>query len=129
MAKKRVKGNDIKDTISEINTSTLENLFNDIKSLIESTRTRVALSVNYEMVILYWQIGERIRKDILGQERAEYGKQVIDNLSGKLIQEYGQGFSRPNLFHMLRFSEVFPDSQIVYALSRQLLFPLLIRKV
>lgn len=120
MKKKRINDKDKQDLMPVINTSAMDILFNDIKTLIESSRTRVALSVNSEMVILYWQIGERIRKDILGQERAEYGKKVIDKLSVKLIHEYGRGFSRPNLFHMVRFSEVFPDNQIVYTLCRQL---------
>ncbi len=120
MGKKRVKDKDKQDLMPVINTSNLDSLFNDIKSLIESSRTRVALSVNSEMVILYWNVGERIRKDILGQERAEYGKQVIDKLSVKLIQEYGQGFSRTNLFNMVRFSEVFPDNKIVQTVSGQL---------
>jgi len=72
------------------------------------------------MVRLYWSIGERIRKDILAFERAAYGEQIVDALSRQLGGEYGRGFSRPNLFHMIRFAETFPDRKIVYALSRQL---------
>jgi hypothetical protein len=48
------------------------------------------------------------------------GKQIVDALSRRLSEEYGRGFSRPNLFHMIRFAETFPDREIVYALSRQL---------
>lgn len=98
----------------------LDNLFIDIRNLIEESRKKVALSVNSEMVILYWHIGERIRIDILGEERAEYGKQIIDKLSIKLIKEYGSGYNRANLFHMVRFSEIFSDKQIVYTVCRQL---------
>lgn len=65
-------------------------------------------------------IGERIRRDILVSERAPYGEQIVDALSRQLSEEYGRGFSRPNLFHMIRFAEGFPDRKIVYALSRQL---------
>ena len=95
-------------------------LLGDIRSMIESAKGRVAAAVNVEMVILYWGIGERIQRDILGKERAGYGKRIVDSLSEKLSQEYGSGFSRQNLFHMIRFSEIFPDRQIVYALSGQL---------
>ena len=61
-----------------------------------------------------------IRKDILAYERAAYGEQIVHALSRQLTGEYGRGFSRPNLFHMIRFAETFPDRKIVYALSRQL---------
>ena len=95
-------------------------LLSDIRLLIESARVRAAAAVNSEMVTLYWSIGERIRKDILASERAAYGEQIVDALSRRLSEEYGRGFSRPNLFHMIRFAETFPDREIVYPLSRQL---------
>ncbi|MDD5143505.1 DUF1016 N-terminal domain-containing protein [Methanoregula sp.] len=95
-------------------------LLGDIRSLVESTRFRVAAGVNAEMVLLYWDIGERIRKEILGDERAAYGKQVVDLLSDQLSAHYGRGFARTNLFNMIRFAEVFPDRSIVHSLSGQL---------
>jgi len=72
------------------------------------------------MVRLYWSIGERIRKDILASKRAAYGEQIVEALSRRFSEEYGGGFSRPNLFHMIRFAETLQDREIVYALSRQL---------
>ena len=95
-------------------------LLTDIRLLIDGARVRAAAAVNSEMVTLYWSIGERIRKDLLASERAAYGEQIVDALSRRLSEEYGRGFSRPNLFHMIRFAETFPDREIVYALSRQL---------
>lgn len=95
-------------------------LVSDIRGLIESARVRVAVGVNAEMVMLHWDIGSRIRNEILGDQRAEYGKQVIDALSIWLTERFGTGFTRSNLFHMVRFAEVFPGREIVYALSRQL---------
>ena len=95
-------------------------LLRDIRLLIQDTRGRVATAVNSEMVTLYWSIGERIRRDIIVSERAPYGEQIVYALSGQLSEEYGRGFSRPNLFHMIRFAETFPDRKIVYSLSRQL---------
>lgn len=95
-------------------------LLDDIRSLIETTRGRVATAVNTELVVLNWRIGCRIRQDILGQERAEYGKRVVASLAEELTAAYGRGFSRPNLFRMVRLAEVFPDEQIVSTLSRQL---------
>ena len=72
------------------------------------------------MVLLYWDIGKRIQKEVLGEVRAAYGKQVIDLLSDQLSAQYGRGFTRTNLFNMIRFAEVFPNRSIVHSLSGQL---------
>lgn len=85
-------------------------LLGDIRSLIESARVRVAVGVNAEMVMLYWDIGDRIRKEILGDKRAVYGKQVVNTLSDDLVTRYGPGFARTNLFNMIRFALGFPGS-------------------
>jgi predicted nuclease of restriction endonuclease-like (RecB) superfamily len=95
-------------------------LLRDIRSLIDGARQRAAAAVNSEMVILYWSIGERIRRDILGLQRAADGEQIVHALGEQLSQEYGRGFGRTNLFYMIRFAATFPDSQIVHALSEQL---------
>ena len=95
-------------------------LLSDIRSLIEAARRRVSTTVNVEMVLIYWHIGNRILKDILGMERADYGKQIVQTLSGKLKLEYGRGYSRTNLFHMIKFAEVFSDLKIVQTLTGQL---------
>lgn len=95
-------------------------LLDDLRVLIEQTRTRVAQTVNSELVLLYWQIGARIRADVLQNERAEYGKEIVPTLAAKLTAEFGKGFDRANLFNMLRFAEVYPEREIIYALSRQL---------
>ena len=92
----------------------------DIRGLIEAARLRVAQTVNAELVLLNWQIGSRIRRDILGETRAQYGEETVSTLSRQLSVDYGAGFSRQNLFHMIRFAEAWPDQQIVFALSRQL---------
>jgi predicted nuclease of restriction endonuclease-like (RecB) superfamily len=92
----------------------------DIRRLIEATRVRVAQTVNAELVLLYWQIGARIRRDILGQVRADYGEQIVSTLSRQLTEEYGTGFSRQNLFHMIRFAEAWPDQTQVAGLGQQL---------
>jgi len=95
-------------------------LLNDLRGLINEARTRVAVSVNAEIVMLNWYLGQRIWCEVLDEERAEYGKKIVDALSRQLCSEYGRGFSRANLFHMVHFAQVYPEEQIVYALSRQL---------
>jgi hypothetical protein len=93
------------------------NLTAAIRGLIEATRLRVAQTVNAELVLLYWQIGDRIRRDVLGQSRAGYGEEIVSTLSRQLTGEYGTGFSRQNLFHMIRFAEAWPDRDQVMALA------------
>ena len=95
-------------------------LTNDIRRLIETARHNVAVTVNAGLTLLYWQIGNRIRQDILEEKRAEYGKEILATLSQELTKEYGNGFSYSALTRMVRFAEVFPDTQIVATLSRQL---------
>jgi predicted nuclease of restriction endonuclease-like (RecB) superfamily len=101
-------------------THAADRLLGDIRGLIEQARQQVARTVNSAMVALYWQIGKRIREDVLHKQRAEYGEQIVYALSRQLTMEYGRGFTRANLFHMIRFAEVFPDEEIVAALSQQL---------
>lgn len=95
-------------------------LLDDVRALIENGRLHTARAINSAMVLTYWSIGERIRREVLGDDRAEYGKQVVQRLASHLAVEYGQGFSRANLFKMLQFVEAFPVHQIVVTLSRQL---------
>jgi len=95
-------------------------LLHDLREMIANTRQDVARSVNSTLVILYWKVGQRIRKEILKEKRAEYGEQIVHAVSAKLVEEFGSGFSVKNLRHMIKFSEVFAEEKIVYALSRQL---------
>jgi len=96
-----------------------EALLEDLRSLIRQTREGVAQAVNSALVLLYWQVGHRIRTEILKAERAAYGEQILSTLSKELTAEFGRGFSWPNLSRMMRLAEAFPDAQIVAALSRQ----------
>ncbi|MDO5523211.1 MAG: PDDEXK nuclease domain-containing protein [Bacteroidia bacterium] len=95
-------------------------LLNAIVSLIDNARQRVAMSVNSELTLLYWNIGKQINQDILNNARADYGKAIVAELSKQLSDLYGAGFSKPNLHHFMKFNELFPDEEIVYAVSRQL---------
>ena len=95
-------------------------LLGDIRRLIEQSRQQLAVTVNSALTLLYWHIGQRIRTDVLGSERAAYGEQIVSVLSKQLEADYGRGFSSKNLRHMLRFAEAFPDAAIVSAARRQL---------
>lgn len=95
-------------------------LLGDIRRLIEQSRSQLAVTVNSALTTLYWQIGERIHREVLNGERAAYGEQIVLVLAKQLEADYGRGFSLKNLRHMLRFAEVFPSLEIVSAARRQL---------
>jgi predicted nuclease of restriction endonuclease-like (RecB) superfamily len=95
-------------------------LLSELRELISKTREQTALAVNAGLTLLYWQVGDRIRREILKEKRAKYGAEIVSALSRQLEPEFGRGFGRRNLFRMIRFAEVFPDREIVSALMTQL---------
>jgi predicted nuclease of restriction endonuclease-like (RecB) superfamily len=92
----------------------------DVRGMIEQTRGQVARVVNAGMTLLYWRIGCRIQVEVLGNQRAEYGKEILATLSQELSRDYGSGFSYSALTRMIRFAEAFPDPKIVQSLVAQL---------
>ncbi len=95
-------------------------LVGDVRRLIVEAKAGLATTVNAALTMLYWRIGQRIRNEVLGGERAGYGEQIVVSLARQLEAEHGHGFGAKNLRHMLRFAEVFEAEEIVYALSRHL---------
>lgn len=72
----------------------INNIFEDIKQLVISSRNKVYSTVNTEMLNLYWNIGKIIMEIQQGDERASYGDAVLEKLSEKLTNEFGKGFSK-----------------------------------
>lgn len=95
-------------------------LLGELRALIESARSRAAVAVNRELVLLYFDLGQRVRVEILGEARAEYGAQILPTLSAKLKTEFGDGFSERNLARMIKFAETFPERGTVERLSETL---------
>lgn len=95
-------------------------LASDIKQLIEQSRNRVAVQVNSAATILYWNIGRRIRKEVLKGQRAGYGKRVLSELGKELTATFGRGWGEQQLRHCVRCAEVFADEQILYTLCTEL---------
>jgi predicted nuclease of restriction endonuclease-like (RecB) superfamily len=113
-----IKLMDIDKNTSIIQYSKTDNVLNDICSIIDSARDYAFQSVNLALVERNWLIGYRIAEEELkGQDRANYGVEVIKNLSKELTKEYGKGFDRSNLYRFLNFYKNFPE--IVDAVSRQ----------
>ena len=97
-----------------------ESLQDDITSLVSEAKAHVAREYNTTQTLLCWLIGKRIDEEILKSARAEYRAEIVTSLSHHLTQVCGKGYSRANLFKMVKFAKLFPDHSIVSTLSRQL---------
>jgi predicted nuclease of restriction endonuclease-like (RecB) superfamily len=95
-------------------------LLADLRGLIDAGRAQVAQVVNAGLTLLYWAVGDRLRREILQEKRAEYGQEILPTLSAKLVPAYGEGYGVRNLARMIKLAETFPDREIVSTLSRQL---------
>ncbi|MEJ7737042.1 MAG: PDDEXK nuclease domain-containing protein [Chitinophagaceae bacterium] len=95
-------------------------LFDNILGLIEKSRTKVALTVNREITLLYWQVGKEINSRLLKNDRAVYGETIITTLSDQLSALFGRGWGKRHLWHCVRVADIFHENEIVNALSTQL---------
>jgi len=95
-------------------------LVSEIKTLIEQSKQQVSVAVNATITMLYWQVGNRINTEILKEQRAEYGKQIVHTVSAQLTAEYGPGWGEKQLRHCIRFAQAITEKEIVYTLCRQL---------
>lgn len=95
-------------------------LLEELRTLIDAARQRVAMAVNAQLTVLYWQIGRRIHLHVMQQERAAYGEEILATLSQELTAHYGRGFSYAALTRMQRFAQLYPDEAMVATLSQQL---------
>lgn len=105
--------------MNEIEKHTPE-LYNDVCQIIDNTRSRLATTVNAEVCWLHWHIGKRIKEDVLYNKRAEYGKEVLRNLSVLLNEKYGKGWGYEKLKHCVRSAYLFSEDEIGYAVRTQL---------
>ena len=85
-------------------------LFDRVASILEQARGNVVRAVNTNMVLAYWLIGREIVQELQGgKSRAEYGKQVVEDLSARLTERYGQGFSPTTLQYFRKFYLAYPN--------------------
>ncbi|HEX3532492.1 MAG TPA: DUF1016 N-terminal domain-containing protein, partial [Thermoanaerobaculia bacterium] len=92
----------------------------EVRGLILEGRQQTARLVNAGLTLLYWKVGDCVRREILKEGRAEYGAEIVRTLSAQLEVEFGRGFGEKSLHRMVQFAETFSDPQIVATLSRQL---------
>lgn len=108
------------DVLLSVNRSPLANdltntrLYTDVCSIIEQGRKEAYASVNHKMIETYWNIGRRIvEEEQNGEACAEYGVQIIAQLSEQLTHQYGKGFSKRNLAYFRQFYLTINDIQIL----------------
>ena len=99
---------------------TADKLLKDLVGIIENRKRTIYQHANSESVMMFWEVGKRVNDEILGNERAEYGKQIVVTVSRQLVTMYGGNYEEKNLRRMMQFAEQFKDNQIVATLSRQL---------
>ena len=106
------------NNITKSNISTSGQLFAEIRQILIGARQTAYKAVNFAMVTAYWNIGRLIVEDEQqGSTRAEYGKAVLADLSVRLTEEFGKGFTEANLRNMRQFYQCFPNC---YALRSEL---------
>ena len=97
------------------------NYINEVKEILKNARQKAYNTINSVMVEAYWKIGKRIvEEEQNGKERAEYGKEIVKNLSKELTEEFGKGFSRRTLWEMRKLYVYFSDYEKVRTLFAQL---------
>jgi len=95
-------------------------LLQNISSLLDNARKKVAVAVNQTIVLTYYEIGRMIVEDEQnGEDRAEYGKAVLKDLSLHLTERFGRGFSEDNLSNMRKFYQIYSNQQISETLFRK----------
>lgn len=86
------------------------NYINEVKEILKNARQKAYTAVNSAMVEAYWEIGRRIvEEEQRGKERAEYGKEIVKNLSKELTEEFGKGFGERNIRNIRQFYVLFSD--------------------
>lgn len=97
-----------------------EALFTYLVDLVERGRRAASAQANATLTMTYWLIGRAISVNVLRQQRAGYGKQIVATLSRQLTARFGRGFELASLRRMVQFAEAFPDFDTVATVSRHL---------
>ncbi len=98
--------------MSNIERNTQSDFYNKVADLLKEARKGIVQTVNKTMVYTYFEIGRMIvEEEQNGQKRAEYGKQILKELSKRLTSEFGKGFSVTNLQQMKNFYNIYGKQQ------------------
>jgi predicted nuclease of restriction endonuclease-like (RecB) superfamily len=98
--------------------TTLFPLFSEIVKLIDDSKSRTISQINTNLTLTYWHIGKNISIHVLQNNRADYGKQILQSLSKKLTELYGNGYSERSLARMIKFYDFFPENILPTLLAK-----------
>ena len=97
-----------------VDKKTEDALFRQIASIIDQARNKVILTVNLAMVYTYYEIGRLIvQHEQHGKRRADYGQKLLQNLSARLTERFGKGFSYPNLKRFRQFYQEYSEKKAI----------------
>lgn len=97
------------NTTQEPELPSKEHLFEESCLIIDEAQHEAYQAVNIALLKRNWLLGKRLNEELLKYSRADYGKRVIQELSGLLVQRYGKGFSKSNLYNYILFNQLYPD--------------------
>ena len=97
------------NTTQEPELPSKEHLFEESCLIIDEAQHEAFHAVNIALLKRNWLLGKRLNEELLKYSRADYGKRVIQELSGLLVQKYGKGFSKSNLYNYILFNQLYPD--------------------
>lgn len=110
----------MKNEVDEDILFSIDAIYSDIQKLIIEKKKYSQKAINNAIVSLYWNIGKYLVEKVLNNSKPDYGKRVIEEISNKLMMEYGQGYDKTAVTRMIQFYKLFPLAEKVATLSQQL---------
>lgn len=107
-------------TKSVVKKNSTQLLYDTIRKMVVQSKSAIAVTVNQQLTLLYWNIGKTIKAEILQNKRAGYGEQIVQTLSQKLTEEFGKGWTKQQLWNCLYTVETIPSKKIISTLSGEL---------
>lgn len=93
---------ELSTTTAPIASTLPEGLLEELRQVIDQTRNFIASTINASLTMVFWKVGDRIRKETLQEGRAVYGQEIVVTLSRQLVADYGNSFADKNLRRMIQ---------------------------
>src|SRR5690606_7378772 len=100
--------------------SALVRLADELGALIDAAEQEDAMTAASALTTLHWRIGRRVRSEILGARRQQFGAGIVVALGAELARRYGRGYGEAALRQMIRFAEAYPEPDFASELGRRL---------
>ena len=97
-----------------------DRLFKDLSRIIENRKKMISYQASNGVIQLFWEVGKKINEDILNNQRAEYGKQIVVSVTRQLQAKFGRAFNEKNVRRMMQFATQFPQIKTVSKFPMQL---------